>query len=521
MAPLTRIHSILKHSVSMRDADIDMIVATIDAILTDLSKQPQLQPCVLPDGWIPIASLLNYTHLGQSVWPFGGVGVVADCLAARSSAVSELSSDSACVRNKPLRVRLRQQLEYIFSDVNYHKDIHLHLLAEPDGYTPMHLLFSTYTQLQQLMQQVQAPSAAALEAQQQQVVREALETSSELVVRPPQPGNAAAPFGAARRRTLPERVVQQVRGRRAAGRHPNNSPMAARRGSRLVGLLTPRRPACLPDPGSAAASWQVEWYLSRNKVATDRFLAELSKDHDGWVPIASLLSFPRSTPPLPLVLHAAPASGDRRAASFGAACGVSPASSDRGVCTEPRPESASPPESAACSRVSRPALGAVRKLCHPQIAAVAHVLGSSDKVDVSDDQTLVRPRSAPHSSPAGSAAALLGGGMGGGARGGAGGRAAALLLAALERLLSDASLCFDAALQRRYCRPLWSPNAATRRSALCTAASAQPHLILTRLRVCCAGAASSSTRRPRRSSAAASGCGCRSRTCSLTTRWPS
>ena len=32
-------------------------------------------------------------------------------------------------------------------------------------------------------------------------------------------------------------------------------------------------------------------------------------------------------------------------------------------------------------------------------------------------------------------------------RGGAGGRAA-LLLAALERLLSDASLCFDAALQR-------------------------------------------------------------------------
>ena len=327
MAPLTRIHSILKHSVSMRDADIDMIVSTIDAILTDLSKQPQLQPCVLPDGWIPIASLLNYTHLGQSVWPFGGVGVVADCLAARNSAVSELSSDSACVRNKPLRVRLRQQLEYIFSDVNYHKDIHLHLLAEPDGYTPMHLLFSTYSQLQQLMQQVQAPSPAALEALQQAVVREALETSSELVVRPPQPGGAS-PFGAARRKTLPERVMQQV-----------------------------------------------EWYLSGNKIVTDRFLAELSKDHDGWVPIASLLSFPR-----------------------------------------------------------------MRKLCHPQIAAVAHVLSSSSKVDVSDDQTLVRPRGAPHSSPAGGA-----GGAGG--VDGTGGRAAALL-AALERLLSDASLCFDAALQR-------------------------------------------------------------------------
>ena len=58
--------------------------------------------------------------------------------------------------------------------------------------------------------------------------------------------------------------------------------------------------------------WQVEWYLSHNKIVTDRFLAELSKDHEGWIPIASLLSFPR-----------------------------------------------------------------MRKLCHPQIAAVAHVLSSS------------------------------------------------------------------------------------------------------------------------------------------------
>ena len=32
-----------------------------------------------------------------------------------------------------------------------------------------------------------------------EIVREALETSSELVVRPPQPGNAAAPFGLGRR----------------------------------------------------------------------------------------------------------------------------------------------------------------------------------------------------------------------------------------------------------------------------------------------------------------------------------
>ena len=47
--PLTRIHSILKHSVSMPDSDIDLIVSVVDGILSDLSKQPQLNPCAPPD----------------------------------------------------------------------------------------------------------------------------------------------------------------------------------------------------------------------------------------------------------------------------------------------------------------------------------------------------------------------------------------------------------------------------------------------------------------------------------------
>ena len=207
--PLTRIHSILKHSVSMPDSDIDLIVSVVDDILSDITKQPQLKPCVLPDGWIPIASLLNYTHLGRSVWPFGGVGVVADCLAARNSSVSELSGDNSCVRNKPLRVRLRHSLEFIFSDSNYHKDVHLQLLQEADGFTPLHVLFSTYPQLQQLLQHVVPLPGIEATAHQAAVVAEALESSSELVLRPPQP--ELAPFGAARRKSLSERVVQQAR----------------------------------------------------------------------------------------------------------------------------------------------------------------------------------------------------------------------------------------------------------------------------------------------------------------------
>jgi len=138
------------------------------------------------------------------------------------------------------------------------------------------------------------------------------------VLRPPQPD--VAPFGAARRKTLPERVVQQV-----------------------------------------------EWYLAANKLATDRFLAETAKDHDGWVPIGTLLAFPR-----------------------------------------------------------------MRKLCHPQVAAVAHVLARSEKLEISEDKTRVRPRATPHASPVRMAQPDS---------------TSALLVSVIGSILGDANLCFDALLQ--------------------------------------------------------------------------
>lgn len=122
-AALTRIHSILQHSVSMRESDVALVAAQAEALLSDdgFYKSPQIHSCCMADGWLPIASVLNYSPLGQMVWPFGGVGVVADCLEARGSHIVELSGDRSCVRKKPLRVQLRSQLEYIFSDINYHK----------------------------------------------------------------------------------------------------------------------------------------------------------------------------------------------------------------------------------------------------------------------------------------------------------------------------------------------------------------------------------------------------------------
>lgn len=259
----------------MPDSDVDLILSVVDGILSDITKQPQLKPCVLPDGWIPIASLLNYTHLGQSVWPFGGVGVVADCLAARNSSVSELSGDNSCVRNKPLRVRLRHSLEFIFSDSNYHKDVHLQLLQEADGFTPLHVILSTYSQLQQLLQQAAPLPGIDAKAHQAAVVAEALASSSELVLRPPQPD--LAPFGAARRKTLSERVVQQAR----------RPPPPARR---------PHAPLAPPSPPAAACSCGTR-YTHPTPVRLCR--SSGTSRPTSWLPIASS---PRQTSQPPRTL---------------------------------------------------------------------------------------------------------------------------------------------------------------------------------------------------------------------------
>ena len=272
---LHRIHSILKHAVAMRDADIDMVCNQAEALLADetFTQAPQLAACVGSDGWLPIASLLNYSPLGQTVWPFGGVGVVADCLNTRGSTVIELSGDNSCVRRMPLRVQLRSAVEYIFSDNNYHKDVHLQLLQEDDGFVPFHKILQSYSSVGQMM-----GHHMPLET-----IPEALASSAELVVRAP-----AADTSSVRRKTLAEKICSQV-----------------------------------------------EFYLDEKRLASDRFLYETTCDHDGWIPVSTLLSFPR-----------------------------------------------------------------MRKLCHPQVGAVAHVLSASKLLEVSPDLACVRPSRAPPSSPA-------------------------------------------------------------------------------------------------------------------------
>ena len=135
-----------------------MVCNQTEAILSDSSfaGAPQLQACVAPEGWVPIASLLNYSPLGATVWPFGGVGVVADCLHTRGSHLIELSGDLSCVRKKPLRVQVRSAIEWIFSDENYNKDVHLQLLHEDGGFVPLLKILSSYNTVQQLLMQVHA-----------------------------------------------------------------------------------------------------------------------------------------------------------------------------------------------------------------------------------------------------------------------------------------------------------------------------------------------------------------------------
>ena len=308
MPPLSRIHSILGKNVTMHDGAVKQIVAQLEALLDNgLAGAPQLHACVLRDGWLPIASVLNYSPLGQTVWPYGGVGVVGDCLMARPSKSIELSGDGACVRAKPLRVLVRDALERLFSDANYHRDVHLQLLAEQDGYTPLDALVRTYEPVRALL--APAPAQGLTPAQ---LLDEAVSSSSELV--------RSSAGGSVRRKSLAERIIAQA-----------------------------------------------EYYLGSERMAADSFLMEQASVYDGWVPIATVLSFPR-----------------------------------------------------------------MRKLCHPQVGAVAHVLSGSARLEVSQDKRLVRPSLTPPASPARASAPS-------GLRD--------RLLAAVGALLSDASLTLDRAIQ--------------------------------------------------------------------------
>ena len=292
--PLTRIHSILQHQVVVRDADIELIVNQTEALLSDetFAINPMLRNCIGPDGWLPIASLLNYSPLGQTVWSFGGVGVVADCLTTRGSHLIELSGDASCVRKLPLRVQIRQAIEYIFSDANFHKDVHLQLLQDkPEGFVSVSKLVSSYPNVGQLVQRLNSHGSLGSKDPQRTLV-EALSSSAEVVVKNASlaggAGGSAPPSLAVRRKTLAERICSQV-----------------------------------------------EYYLECDRMSSDRFLYETSCDHDGWIPIPTLLSFPR-----------------------------------------------------------------MRKLCHPQALAVAHVLSASAHLEISPDQTYVRPSRTPPASPA-------------------------------------------------------------------------------------------------------------------------
>ncbi|KAJ1617408.1 hypothetical protein T492DRAFT_850107 [Pavlovales sp. CCMP2436] len=279
---LQRVHSMTKRPVSMGDADVHAVMHELERNLCDegLGASPQLRACIMGDGWLPIASLINYTPLGNAVWPFGGMGVVADCLCTHGSMEVELSGDRACVRKKPLRVRLREQLEFIYADRNYCKDLHLQLLEDKEGFASLDMVCSTYTASRMLLQAVASPAACAA------LLREALDSSSELVHR--QPAASEDGSGWVRRMSLVEKVTSQV-----------------------------------------------EYYLNPARMAADQFLIEQAEENGGYVNIATLLSFPR-----------------------------------------------------------------LRKLVSPQIAAVAHVLSKSPKLEVSPNSALVRPRSKPPESPA-------------------------------------------------------------------------------------------------------------------------
>ena len=61
----------------------------------------------------------------------------------------------------------------------------------------------------------------------------------------------------------------------------------------MVGRLVATRARALTEALHARACTQVEFHLNPERMAADRMLLEVTRENDGWVPIATVLSFPR------------------------------------------------------------------------------------------------------------------------------------------------------------------------------------------------------------------------------------
>eukprot|EP00038_Savillea_parva_P002111 m.110745 g.110745 ORF g.110745 m.110745 type:complete len:654 (+) comp10725_c0_seq2:308-2269(+) len=190
-------------------------------------------------GWVPLIKVVQLPAINE-ILNVGdrqyAVQTVQHALKTHSSSLIQLHRNGSCIRRYPLKHRVRSQVEFLFGDENYARDLELQFLSSADGFVEVSKLL--VRPMFQDMLRIEAPTQeAALE-----VARSALGDSVLLELRGEGGSNLEV-----RRRSLQGRVVRQV-----------------------------------------------EFYLSEEHLHHDGYLNELMAENgEGWIRLQDLLAFPR------------------------------------------------------------------------------------------------------------------------------------------------------------------------------------------------------------------------------------
>jgi len=190
-------------------------------------------------GWVPLVKVIQLAPIVEVLKGCDkqySIQTVQHALKSHSSSLIQLHRNGSCIRRYPLKHRVRSQVEFLFGDENYARDLELLFMASAEGFVKVADLLGR--PMFQAMLHTDAPTIeAGLE-----VAKSALGDSVLLELK-----GSTADDMVVRRRSLQGRVVRQV-----------------------------------------------EFYLSEEHLHHDGYLNELMAEHgEGWIRLQDLLAFPR------------------------------------------------------------------------------------------------------------------------------------------------------------------------------------------------------------------------------------
>eukprot|EP00037_Helgoeca_nana_P015131 m.141724 g.141724 ORF g.141724 m.141724 type:complete len:659 (+) comp22878_c0_seq1:213-2189(+) len=223
------------------DAMVRQLFAQLEIVFSDAhwSRPDGAQRVADQKGWVPLIKVIQlppFVEVLKGCDRQYAVQTVQHALKAHTSSLIQLHRNGSCIRRFPLKHRVRSQVEFLFGDENFARDLELQFMSSDDGFVKVVDLLSRPAF--RAMLRVEAPtSEEALE-----MAKSALGDSVLLELQK----EGTAEMGV-RRRSLEGRVVRQV-----------------------------------------------EFYLSEEHLHHDGYLNELMAENgEGWIRLQDLLAFPR------------------------------------------------------------------------------------------------------------------------------------------------------------------------------------------------------------------------------------